>query len=404
MKTETENIIAVKVSFIEDKKWKLKLTLLLVSSLTIMSVITISPALPQMAAAFSDVKNSAFLVKLVLTIPALMIALFSPITGRLIDRYGRLKILWFALVLYAIAGSAGFYLHNLYQILISRAVLGISVGMYMTIVITLIADYFEGIERQKFVGLQIAFMSLGGIIFLVLGGILSDHGWKYPFLIYLFSLAVLPLSILFLKEPAIVKKADKIIPQIKAPGIIWMLFINIMIMWIIFFLIPVQIPFHLKAVGVQKDSLIGAAIATSTLLSAISSFFYSAIKGKLSFLAVFSLGYLLMAAGFFCISFSESYLLDVIAMMLAGLGMGMMIPNTNMWVMKITPPQIRGKEIGKLATFWFLGQFLSPIVVFPVLSTLSLSSAFMIASGFLLFLSIGFLVLHLSKAENFVVS
>ncbi len=404
MKTETENIIAVKVSFIEDKKWKLKLTLLLVSSLTIMSVITISPALPQMAAAFSDVKNSAFLVKLVLTIPALMIALFSPITGRLIDRYGRLKILWFALVLYAIAGSAGFYLHNLYQILISRAVLGISVGMSMTIVITLIADYFEGIERQKFVGLQIAFMSLGGIIFLVLGGILSDHGWKYPFLIYLFSLAVLPLSILFLKEPAIVKKADKIIPQIKAPGIIWMLFINIMIMWIIFFLIPVQIPFHLKAVGVQKDSLIGAAIATSTLLSAISSFFYSAIKGKLSFLAVFSLGYLLMAAGFFCISFSESYLLDVIAMMLAGLGMGMMIPNTNMWVMKITPPQIRGKEIGKLATFWFLGQFLSPIVVFPVLSTLSLSSAFMIASGFLLFLSIGFLVLHLSKAENFVVS
>src|SRR6266540_1652538 len=404
MKTETENIIAVKVSFIEDKKWKLKLTLLLVSSLTIMSVITISPALPQMAAAFSDVKNSAFLVKLVLTIPALMIALFSPITGRLIDRYGRLKILWFALVLYAIAGSAGFYLHNLYQILISRAVLGISVCMSMTIVITLIADYFEGIERQKFVGLQIAFMSLGGIIFLVLGGILSDHGWKYPFLIYLFSLAVLPLSILFLKEPAIVKKADKIIPQIKAPGIIWMLFINIMIMWIIFFLIPVQIPFHLKAVGVQKDSLIGAAIATSTLLSAISSFFYSAIKGKLSFLAVFSLGYLLMAAGFFCISFSESYLLDVIAMMLAGLGMGMMIPNTNMWVMKITPPQIRGKEIGKLATFWFLGQFLSPIVVFPVLSTLSLSSAFMIASGFLLFLSIGFLVLHLSKAENFVVS
>ena len=115
MKTETENIIAVKkVSFTEDKKWKLKLTLLLVSSLTIMSVITISPALPQMAVAFSDVKNSAFLVKLVLTIPALMIALFSPITGRLIDHYGRLKILWFALVLYAVAGSAGFYLHNLY--------------------------------------------------------------------------------------------------------------------------------------------------------------------------------------------------------------------------------------------------------------------------------------------------
>ncbi len=52
----------------ENKKWKLKLTLLLVSSLTIMSVITISPALPQMAMVFSGVKNAEFLVKLVLTL------------------------------------------------------------------------------------------------------------------------------------------------------------------------------------------------------------------------------------------------------------------------------------------------------------------------------------------------
>src|SRR3954451_24136955 len=184
MDTGTQlNIIAgKKAGFMQNKSWKLKLTLLLVSSLTIMSVITISPALPQMTAAFSGVKNSALLVKLVLTIPALMIALFSPITGRLIDHYGRLKILWFALALYAVAGSAGFYLHNLYHILISRAVLGISVGMSMTIVITLIADYFEGIERQKFVGIQIAFMSMGGILFIGLGGILADQGWRYPFL------------------------------------------------------------------------------------------------------------------------------------------------------------------------------------------------------------------------------
>ena len=81
----------------ENLNWKLKLTLLLVSSLTVMSIITISPALPQMVVAFNEVENVALLVKLVLTIPALMIAIFSPITGRLIDRYGRLKILWFAL-------------------------------------------------------------------------------------------------------------------------------------------------------------------------------------------------------------------------------------------------------------------------------------------------------------------
>jgi hypothetical protein len=68
-----------------------------------------------------------------------------------------------------------------------------------------------------------------------------------------------------------------------------------------------------------------------------------------------------------------------------------------MWVMKIAPPEIRGKEIGKLTTFWFSGQFLSPIIIFPVLNNLSLSSTFMLASGFLLLMSFGFLIFYFSK-------
>lgn len=380
-----------------NKTWTLKLTLLLVSSLTIMSIITIAPAIPQMAKVFAHVDNAVFLAKLVLTLPALMIALVSPFAGRLIDRFGRIRILRYALVLYAIAGAGGFFLNNLYHILLSRAVLGIAVGMSMTIIITLIADYFAGMERQKFVGLQIAFMSLGGIVFTILGGVLSDIGWRFPFLIYLSSLLILPLVIFFLPEPPVLEKNTKANRQLQAPSFIWALFVNTMFMWLIFFLIPVQIPFYLKAIGIEKNSLIGAAIAMSTAFSAISSFFYSRIKDRLSFLSIFAIGYLLMAAGFVCMALANSYLLVVLAMVLAGLGIGMMIPNTNMWVMKIAPPEIRGKEIGKLATFWFLGQFLSPIIIYPVLKHLSLSSTFMVASIFLLVISLLFIFFHFSR-------
>ncbi len=368
-----------------------------------MSVITISPALPHMAVAFGSVENADFLVKLVLTIPALFIAIFSPITGGLIDRYGRLRLLWLALALYAITGSGGYFLNNIYHILISRALLGVAVGMSMTIVITLIADYFEGMERQKFVGLQVAFMSLGGILFIGLGGILADISWKAPFLIYLFSLLVLPLSIIFLKEPGVAVFTKAASDSAKSPGIIWLLFFNTMTMWIIFFLIPVQIPFHLKAIGVEKNALIGAAIATSTAFSAMSSISYAKLKGKLSFLAVFVLGYGLMAIGYLCISISETYGMVILSMMISGLGIGMMIPNTNMWVMKIAPPEIRGKEIGKLTTFWFFGQFISPVIIFPVLSVLGLSSTFMAAAILMLAISAAFLIFHFSKAGKAVV-
>ncbi len=381
--------------------WTTKLTLLLVSSLTIMSIITISPALPQMSAHFEDVKNGEFLVKLVLTIPALFIAIVAPIAGRLIDRFGRLKLLWMAIVLYAASGVAGYFLEDLIAILISRAILGISVGISMTVVITLVADYFVGVARQKFAGLQVAFMSIGGILFIGLGGILSDIGWRFPFLIYLFSLLILPFSIFYLTEPKIAKggqSRSKI--KSKVPSLIWILFINTMLMWIIFFLIPVQIPFFLEELGVSRNALVGAALAVSTLFSAMSSFSYARLKGRFSFSQIFTIGYILMALGFLTIAFAGSYGMVVLAMALSGLGIGVMIPNTNIWVMQLAPVEVRGREIGKLTTFWFMGQFLSPIVTFPVVVSMSIASTYTVAAIVLTGLALFFLILHLSGRSN----
>ena len=377
---------------------KLKLTLLLVSSLTIMSVITISPSLPQMAEVFSSIPQSDLLVQLTVTIPALTIALFAPITGNLIDRYGRLKILWFALILYAISGVSGYFLDNLFYILFSRALLGISVGMSMTIIVTLIADYFQGNERQKFVGQQVAFMSLGGILFITIGGLLADAGWRFPFLIYLLSLIVLPFSVFYLREPIVSDRKSDGLNKTRAPRFIWFLFVNTMIMWIVFFLIPLQIPFHLKSLGVESNALAGAAIAVSTAFSAVASVSYHKLKERFNFIRVFSFGYLLMAAGFFLLSFSESYLMVVFSMVLAGAGIGMMIPNTNMWVMKLAPPEIRGKEIGKLTTFWFFGQFVSPLILAPLLTSVPRADVFMLAAGLLLLMALGFLIFQFSKS------
>ncbi len=378
----------------------LKLTVLLVSSLTIMSVITISPALPAMSDEFSGLPNGQFLVQIVLTIPALFIALTSPVAGALIDRYGRMKLLWVAMVLYAIAGTAGFYLQDLYHILISRAVLGIAVGMSMTIVITLIADYFEGQERQKFAGIQVAFMSIGGIVLVSLGGFLADISWRTPFLLYVLSLAFLPMAVLNLYEPKVAQSAQQTDYQPKSPPIIWLLIINTMIMWILFFILPVHLPFHLKALGVEKNALIGIAVAVSTLFSAVSSFSYSKIKGRFSFYAIFFMGYLIMAIGLAIISWATSYGMVLVAMMFAGFGIGMMIPNTNIWVMQIAPPEIRGKEIGKLTMFWFMGQFLSPIITLPLAKRFSLPSIFMLAAILLSVLALVFLILHFKHRKS----
>jgi len=367
---------------------KVKLAILLVSSLTIMSMITISASLPDMTNAFSDVPNGKKLVKLVLSFPGLFIALSAIVAGLVIDKFGRLKLLGAALIIYAVAGSSGYWLENIYLILAGRALLGICVGITMTVVTTLVADYYQGKARQKFAGIQIAVMSLGGIIFITLGGILADISWRVPFLLYLFSLLVFPFAYLFLKEP---KKEEEVNTEkklVKSPAIIWFVFVNVMLMWILFFIIPIQLPFYLKSIGVEKNSLIGIAIASSTFFSAIGAISFSKIKDKFSFKQILALGYLLMAVAYVCISYSDTYGMVMLAMLLAGLGMGVMIPNANVWVMQLAPPEIRGREIGRLTTFWFMGQFLSPIILLPFLDWLTQPQLFFMIACFLLALSI----------------
>ncbi len=370
---------------------QVKIVLLLVSSLTIMSMITISASLPDMTKAFSGVDNGAKLVKLTLSFPGLFIALSAMVAGIIIDRFGRLKLLGVALVLYAVGGTSGYWLNNIYLILAGRALLGVSVGISMTIVTTLLADYYQGKARQKFAGLQIAVMSLGGIIFITLGGILADVNWKVPFLLYFFSLLILPFTYIYLKEPPVKNEIKKEMKGIKSPQIIWLVFINVMVMWILFFIIPIQIPFYLKSIGVETNALIGVAIASSTFFSAVAAFSYSRIKDKFAFEQIFGLGYFLMAVAFVFIAIGNSYAMVMMGMLFAGLGMGIMIPNANIWVMQLAPIEIRGREIGRLTTFWFMGQFLSPLLLLPFLDYFTQSQLYFVISAILVALSLVFI-------------
>jgi len=133
-----------------DKLRLRNITILVSSTLTVMAGAIIAPALPEISRNFSYLSNAEFLSKLILTLPALMTALFAPVAGYFTDRSGRKRVLLFSLILYAIAGTTGAYLSSIYLILAGRALLGMAVGALMTSVVTLIGDYFDGIERSRF--------------------------------------------------------------------------------------------------------------------------------------------------------------------------------------------------------------------------------------------------------------
>ncbi len=184
-----------------NKNLAVKITILLTSMMTVMAGATIAPSLPEMTRAFPQNSNAEAMVKLVLTIPGLFIAITAPLSGWVIDRYGRIPLLLIMLLVYGVAGTSGLYLDTLLEILVGRAFLGIAVGGIMTTSVALIGDYFDGSERQKFLGIQSGVMAIAGAIFITGGGLLADVGWRYPFLIYAMAFAVFPLVIIFLIEP-----------------------------------------------------------------------------------------------------------------------------------------------------------------------------------------------------------
>ncbi len=378
----------------------IKATLLLTSTLTVMAGAIIAPSLPAMQEHFADLEHAEYLVKLALTIPALFIALGGSVVGIFINRIGRKPLLIASTLLYACAGSAGFFLNSLWAIIFSRALLGLAVAGTMTGVMTIITDYYQGQKRASFMGAQAAAMGFGGMVFAAAGGISADFNWRFPFLIYLFSLIVLVLMAIALYEPELEKiSGTKKRTLARLPkesiGIIYAL---ALIYMVAYYLIFVQLAFYLKEISNANAAESGIAIAISTLAGAIASSRYGAIKQRLDFSSIIIIALVLTAIGQLIIGLGNSYQIVLCGLIVSGLGFGLIMPNFSNWLATIVPDHLRGRALGGLTTFIFLGQFISPILSQPVIKVVGLSNIYTLGSILLLQMAITLLVVKVSTA------
>ncbi|MBD2461439.1 MFS transporter [Oscillatoria sp. FACHB-1407] len=361
-----------------------KLTLLVCSSLTVMAGATIAPSLPAMQDHFAATPNAAYWVRLVLTVPALFIAIGAPFVGTMIDRAGRKPLLTLAVLLYGIAGSSGAILNAIGLILVGRVLLGLSVAGIMTTATALIADYYVGAVRAQFLGFQAAFMGLGGVVFLLLGGFLADISWRMPFLIYLLALLILPLVVFVLPEPNRSSEAQQTTHE-PAPPFPWTItaltYAAALLSQVVFYLIPAQLPFYLRQLISANASQSGFAIALATLFSAASAIAYKQIKARLTFMGIYTIAFLSMAVGYVIISLATGYGMVLVGLAIAGAGLGLLMPNMNVCLTSVTPGAMRGRVLGGLTTAFFFGQFISPVLSQPMSGAIGLDLTYRLAGG-----------------------
>jgi len=341
-----------------------------------MSGITIVSSLPLISHTFSHIPNIEFLSKLMLTIPAIIIALFSPFAGHIVDKWGRLKPLYIGIFLFIVGGSSGFYLHDFYSILLGRAILGLGVSLIMTSSTALIGDYFSEEVRHKFMSKQGMVVALGGILFITTGGLLAQVHWSYPFAIYFIPILFVPFLLKSLYEPEKHKHAEELEVEVKLLPVYFTAFF----IMVLFYMMPTQFPYLIVNTLGGKPQTIGFVIATAMTFNALTAMQYSKIKARFSYIQIYSATFTLFGLGLFIISQASSIAGLYFATVPIGMGFGLLFVNTNAWFLSLVPAHKRGKAAGVLTSSLFLGQFASPLLFQPIVSAYGIQSLFFIIS------------------------
>jgi len=344
-----------------------KLTLLLASALTILAGTIIAPAIPVIEKVLSPEKGLSLIVSFFVTITSLFIALAAPLSGWVADKWGRKKLLLGSLVIYACSGTSGLYLDTAVSILVSRMILGFSVSGIMTSSTTLIADYFSDDEREQFFGYQVAFMAIGGFFFLIGGGILASYSWRAPFGIYFVSLLLIPLVAMYIHEPEKIhiEKTEEIHDPIRWP-LYFLIISSAMMGMMLYFLIPTRLPFYLDIYFNLPPQWMGFFMGTGAIFISFMATQYSSIHNWISKPLIYAFSFLTVGIGLELISQVERPLHVFASVAITGLGFGLNLPNSTVWVSEIAPSRYRGRMIGGLTSAVFLGQFFSTLFGEPL--------------------------------------
>ncbi len=334
--------------------------LMLTAVMPTMAIIALVPVLPLLMREFAGVPGAAVLVPMALTIPALCVALFSPLAGWLSDKVGRKRLLIAALVGYAAFGLLPLLLDDLRMILAARVALGVTEAIIMTVATALVGDYFTGERRERWVSIQIATASVSAIVLIAAGGALGEAlGSRGPFWLYLLALPVALAAAMILFEPA---KTSTTAPAAagKAQGIAMLVAITFGI-GMLFYTLIVQLGPVIEATGVTSPATIGLAGAAANLGVMAGSMLFGRLKGW-SGETLLSIGLPLVALGYVGIALSETFALTAACAVVISIGNGLMLPTMLAWVLRRLPPETRGRGTGVWTGSFFLAQFVAPIV------------------------------------------
>jgi Major Facilitator Superfamily. len=112
------------------------------------------------------------------------------------------------IIVFIIAGVTPPFLSDFSAILVSRAFIGIAVGIAFTISSSIVLRLFEGPQQGNILGIGNVISSLANVLFALIAGVFVLMSWNFIFYIHLVGVIALILVLMGLPEPEKIKKMN----------------------------------------------------------------------------------------------------------------------------------------------------------------------------------------------------
>lgn len=384
---------------------------LLSASLLVGSAPAINANIPAMASAFDTIPLA--MIEMLTTVPSLFLMISVLISSFIAKKIGYKQTASLGLLIVAVSGILPVFVSNFYLILISRAMLGFGIGLFNSLIVALVNNFYQGKDRAKMYGLQSAFEGAGGIFITFIAGQLLKIGWQAPFLAYAIAIPVCIVFIKFIPKVATANdiSVDKnvIVKEngFKKDNIMLISFIALLFVAASLYMtmgIKVSTLITTAGYGNASDAslviilLSLGAITAGTLFSKIIKIFKQLTP---------IIGLLILALAMFLIGISNSMIITFAGGFLTGFGFKIFMPYL---IDRINNSQIKNTPLATslLLVGFNLGAFISPyssIFMQNIALSDSLNSLFMVLSGGFICLAVIMLVLNnifTNKEVNYV--
>ena len=296
---------------------------------------------------------------------------FSPLWGRLSDKYGRKPIIALALL-----GSSFSYIsfglaENLTFLFVSRFFQGIFAAALLPSAQAYIADATSKEERTAAMGKLGAMLALGFIFGPAFGGVLNRDSFALPFFIA-GGIALLNFFFVIFWLPKVVPlKIKKQISKVRFFDFrpVWKNLKSALLPYFIMIGLwsyglsnnQVAVPL----LGLERINLSPTSIGLLFTITGITSvlvqgFFLGKLCRKIGEEKLAKIGLSLMALGLFLMAFSVSFFFLALPMMIMATGSAFSRPTLNSLISKLTP-ESQGVSFGGSMSFEATGRILGPL-------------------------------------------